>query len=167
MAYLLDTNVFIQGKNQHYRMDFCPAFWDWLREENKKEKVFSIEKVSDELLAGDDELSAWVKELGERFFLAPDEKILDALQKVADWVKRQNYLPAAINNFLQDTDYYLVAHALSHNLVVVTHEIPSDGLKKIKIPNVCIGVKIKHMNPYEMLSKERARFVLGGHKGNI
>jgi len=24
MAYLLDANVFIQAKNLHYGMDFCP-----------------------------------------------------------------------------------------------------------------------------------------------
>ena len=30
MAYLLDTNVFIQAKNLYYGFDFCPAFWDWL-----------------------------------------------------------------------------------------------------------------------------------------
>jgi hypothetical protein len=28
MAYLLDANVFIQAKNLHYGLDFCPAFWD-------------------------------------------------------------------------------------------------------------------------------------------
>ena len=30
MAYLLDANIFIQAKNLHYGMDFCPAFWDFL-----------------------------------------------------------------------------------------------------------------------------------------
>jgi Domain of unknown function (DUF4411) len=30
MAYLLDADVFIQAKNLHYGLDFCPAFWDWL-----------------------------------------------------------------------------------------------------------------------------------------
>ena len=34
MAYLLDANVFIQAKNLHYGMDFCPAFWDWLIQQN-------------------------------------------------------------------------------------------------------------------------------------
>jgi hypothetical protein len=24
------ANVFIQAKNLHYGLDFCPAFWDWL-----------------------------------------------------------------------------------------------------------------------------------------
>jgi hypothetical protein len=51
MAYLLDANVFIQAKNLHYGLDFCPAFWDWLIQNNTAKKVFGIEKVEDELLA--------------------------------------------------------------------------------------------------------------------
>lgn len=57
MIYLLDANVFMQAKNLHYGFDFCPAFWDWLVESNDAEKVFSIEKVEDEIDAGDDELA--------------------------------------------------------------------------------------------------------------
>lgn len=56
-TYLLDSNVFIQAKNLHYGFDFCPAFWDWLVEQNRADKVTSIEKVADELQAGDDELA--------------------------------------------------------------------------------------------------------------
>jgi len=32
MACLLDANVFMQAKNLHYGLDFCPAFWDWLQQ---------------------------------------------------------------------------------------------------------------------------------------
>ena len=28
--YLLDANSYIQAKNLHYQMSFCPAYWDWL-----------------------------------------------------------------------------------------------------------------------------------------
>lgn len=61
MAYLLDANVFISAKNLHYGFDFCPAFWDWLVRENKAGKVYSIERVGDELLAGADELADWAR----------------------------------------------------------------------------------------------------------
>jgi len=57
MAYLLDANVFIQAKNLHCGLDFCPAFWDWLIEQNREGRVYSIEKVGDELEAGSDELA--------------------------------------------------------------------------------------------------------------
>ena len=49
MTYLLDANVFISAKNLHYGLDFCPAFWDWLVAGNESERVFSIEKVGDEV----------------------------------------------------------------------------------------------------------------------
>ena len=57
-SYLLDSNVFIQGKNLHYGFDFCPAFWQWLVDSNARQQVFSIDKVADELTSGDDELSS-------------------------------------------------------------------------------------------------------------
>src|SRR6266571_7455264 len=64
MPYLLDANVFIQAKNLHYGMDFCPAFWDWLIEGNAAKQVFSIEKVGDEILAIADELADWADNRG-------------------------------------------------------------------------------------------------------
>lgn len=166
MAYLLDANVFIQAKNLHYGMDFCPAFWDWLVRQNEAGLVFSIEKVADELAAVADELAGWAAERGTKFFLAPDPKILGVLSTVSQWVTAQQYRPAAVSAFLQDADYYLVAHALAHDYVVITHEVASDGVKAVKIPNVCIGLGIKCMTPYEMLRKERARFILGSVGGS-
>jgi hypothetical protein len=161
MAYLLDANVFIEAKNRYYGMDFCPAFWEWLVAQNAEGSLFSIEKIADELASGGDELSTWAAEQGDTFFVPPDERLLTALPTVGAWVSTQDYRPAAISTFLQDADFYLVAHAIAHGHTVVTHEVPSDGVRKVKIPNVCIGVKVKCMTPFEMLRKERARFVLG------
>ncbi len=160
MAYLLDSNIFIQAINLHYGFEFCPAFWDWLSIGNDNGKVFSIEKVGDELSAQEDELSAWATE-NLKLFLKPDDEVVEALGKVSDWTVDQNYEQAALNTFFQVADFYLVAHALAKQHVVVTHEVPSNSTKKIKIPNVCIGLKIKVMTPYEMLRLERAKFVLG------
>ena len=68
MAYLLDSDVFIQAKNFHYGFDFCPAFWDWLLVANSGGTVFSIEKVGDELKAGRDELATWASQRDSRSF---------------------------------------------------------------------------------------------------
>jgi predicted nucleic acid-binding protein len=161
MAYLLDANVFIQAKNLHYGFDFCPAFWDWVVQQNAAKSVFSIEKVGDELVAGNDELAKWTEARGEGFFVPPDDTVLPVLAKVSAWANGQGYEPAAVSIFLQVADYWLVAHALAHGHTVVTHEVPSDSVRKIKIPNACVGLKIHFMTPYEMLRRERARFVLG------
>jgi hypothetical protein len=160
MAYLLDANVFIQAKNLHYGLDFCPAFWEWLVTNNDAQRVFSIQKVGDEIDAGNDELSAWAVERGEDFFLKPDSTILPALGAVSTWATGQRYETAAVNTFLQVADYYLVGHALAHKHTIVTHEIASTSTKRIKIPDACIGLGIKCMSPYEMLRHERARFIL-------
>ncbi len=130
--FLLDTNVFIQAKNLHYGFDFCPAFWDWLIEQNGGGTVASIEKVSDELVGGGDDLADWAEARGKPFFLPPDDKVLPALTTVSTWATGQNFEPAAIATFLQVADYWLVAHALAHDFVVVTHEVPSDTVRKIK-----------------------------------
>lgn len=161
MSYLLDADVFIQAKNLHYGLDFCPAFWEWLVTHNTAGLVFSTEKVGDEIEAGGDELSGWAKGRGLGFFVKPDAAILPALGKVSVWATSQPYEPAAVNTFLQVADFYLVAHALAHGHTVVTHEIASASTKKIKIPNACIGLGIKCMTPFEMLRHERARFILG------
>ncbi len=162
MTYLLDANVFIQAKNLHYGLDFCPAFWEWLIQSNKSKKVFSIEKVGDEIDAGEDDLAKWAKKLGSAFFLKPDATVLPALASVSTWVTNQNYESAAVSTFLQVADYYLIAHALAHKLTVVTHEQPAASTRRIKIPNVCIGLGVKCITPFAMLRQEHARFILEG-----
>ena len=159
MAYLLDADVFIQAKNLHYGLDFCPAFWDWLTIKNTGGDVFSIEKVGDELLAGADELSDWAKTRDDTFFLKPDQSTLVSLAAVSNWATAQQYQPAAVATFLQLADYYLVAQAHGGH-TVVTHEVPSASVRRIKIPDACIGLGIKCVTPFEMLRLDRARFVL-------
>jgi Domain of unknown function (DUF4411) len=90
MPYLLDANILIQGKQLHYGFDFCPAFWDWLDASNATGSVFSIEKVRDELVAGNDDLSTWAQARGNTFFLPPDASTSPSLSAVrahreSDW----------------------------------------------------------------------------------
>ncbi len=151
----------MQAKNLHYGFDFCPAFWEWLITQNAASRVFSIEKVEDEILAGDDDLSLWAKERGAGFFLPPDDKAVACFPVVSEWVSSRYYQPAAVNTFLQVADYYLISQAKAMGAVVVTHEKPANTLKTVKIPNACIGLDIKCVTPYEMLRREKARFVLG------
>ncbi len=161
MAYLLDSDVFIQAKNLHYGFDFCPAFWSWIDERHAAGSVLSIEKVRDELIGGGDDLATWAAHRGQDFFLVPDAAVLPSLRATSTWANGAGFEPAAINIFLQAADYYLVSHAHAHTHIVVTHEVPSSSTKKIKIPDACIGLGVKCMTPFQMLRTERARFVLG------
>lgn len=163
MTYLLDANVFIQAKNLYYGLDFCPAFWQWLIEQNQTGKVVSIDKIKDEIIAGEDQLSQWVKEQGQQMFKTTSGEIIPYLKKVSQWAQEQNYETVAINSFFQVADYYLLVQALAGNYTIVTHEVPSNSNKRIKIPNACMGLNISFTNTFNMLRMEGALFVLAGN----
>ena len=55
----------------------------------------------------------------------------------------------------------LIAHAHARGHVVVTHEVASAAQRKVPIPNVCIGLSVRFINPFEMLRAERVRLILG------
>jgi Domain of unknown function (DUF4411) len=160
MPYLLDSNTFIQAKNQFYAFDVCPAYWDWLLKANQKKLVFSVSKVQEELVKGHDELAKWAQNLSADFFMQPDKASLAALAQVSAWVTNQNFEQAAITEFLQRADLFLIGKALAGQFTVVTYEVQANTAKKVKIPNVCAGLNIKCINAFAMLSLEKARFIL-------
>ena len=163
MSYLLDANVFIAAKNLHYGMDFCPAFWDWLVHKANTGVLFSIDKVADEIAGSQDELSDWARDRGQALFRRTPAALAPQFSQISLWTTGQQFTPSAINTFLQVADFYLLAHALAGSHVVVTHEVISPSVNRIKIPNACLGLGVPFMTPYQMLRIERARFVLGEH----
>ena len=161
MAYLLDANVFIQASKLHYGFDFCPAFWDWLERENQTGKVFSISQILDELL-DPDKMADWASNQGDDFFKSIDTDTMQKYDDVAEWVQTGGYDAIAVNTFLQVADSYLISYALAHGHTVVTHEVPANTISKVKIQNVCAGLEIDCINPFAMLRREGAKFVLSG-----
>lgn len=160
MAYLLDANIFIQAKNFHYGFSFCPAFWEWLIVKNSALSVFSVSKVGVELKRKKDELSEWASNLGKDFFLDPDVEVIARLSELSLWATKQDFMESAVAEFFESADYYLIAHALAHNDIVVTHEVGSNSKKRIKIPTACEALHVPILNPFEMLRREHAEFVL-------
>lgn len=161
MAYLIDTDIFINAKNSHYGMDFCPAFWDWLIQANNSGKLLSIDAVRDDLVVGEDELAVWAKARDALFFAPPVEADLHALGQVTQWINdHQTYTPAAKQTFLGCSDYFVVSQALAGGHIVITHEKPENSVNRVKIPSVCIALKVKCMTPWQMLRAEKAKFVL-------
>ena len=151
----------MSAKNLHYGLDFCPAFWDWLAHKSHTGAVLSIDKVADEIQAGQDELSDWAKIHGQTLFKRTPPQLAPHFSQVSTWATGQQYTPAAINTFFQVADFYLLAHALAGKHVVVTHEVHANSPGRIKIPNACVGLGVQFMTPYQMLRIEQARFVLG------
>lgn len=161
MAYLLDSNVLITAKRVHYGFDFCPGFWDWIVAEHTGGRLYSIERVYEELKDQQDDLAEWVKRLPATFFLSPDQGTIPHFNAVSTWASSQNYKRPAINEFLQTADFHLVAQARQGGHTVVTYEVPGGSLNRIKIPDACLGLGLNSALPHEMLRRERARFVLG------
>jgi hypothetical protein len=161
MAYLIDTDIFIAAKNLHYGMDFCPGFWDWLIAANRAGKLLSIESVHDDLADAADELTQWVDARDEGFFISPDEGDLPALGRVTQWIdEHRTYTPAAKQTFLNCSDYFVVAQALTGNHTVITYEKHENSVHRVKIPSVCVALNVKYMTCWQMLRAEHAKFVL-------
>lgn len=90
--------------------------------------------------------------------------MVQAFPTVSSWATSQDYKDAAIKEFLDVADYYLVCYGLGHDMTIVTHEIASNSKKRIKIPDACKGLGINFISPYSMLRNEKAKFILGYHK---
>jgi hypothetical protein len=160
MPYLLDADVLIRAKRDHYRFKVFPVFWNWIEQQHHAGVVFSVERVGQELAVGTDDLAAWVKQTSG-LFLAPDTETVTAAQQVSTWVQdpARPYTPAAVSAFFSGGDYWLTAHALAHTYTVVTHEVPDPFSKRrVKIPDVCAGLGVTCTNPFQMLEDTGASF---------
>jgi hypothetical protein len=63
--------------------------------------------------------------------------------------------------FFASGDYMLVGHAIGRAFIVVTHERAANSKTKVKIPNACEPFAVQYINPFELLQRENANFVLG------
>jgi hypothetical protein len=156
MAYLLDTNIFIEAKNRYYGFNFHPGFWKWLDHAHAKGSIISIKQVRDELMEREDRLSLWCKPRKAMFVDTNDAKTYESMKVLSPWVC-QNYLPAAQAKFLGGADCVLVAYADAHGHTVVTNEVAAAGLE-VKIPNACKEMNVPVITLFAMLAAEKVKF---------
>ncbi len=152
--------MFIRARNHHYGFDFCPGFWDWLKQANAAGVVHSVEAVYNELNDSDDDLSDWAK-AHKGFFLTPTQEELSAVTALNQWASNSSdYEQAAKAKFAKDADSFLIGHALAGDHTVVTHEQSRNSKQSIKIPDAAAN-GVKHVDPFQMLRAEGVRFTLG------
>lgn len=159
--YLLDANILIEASNRYYGLDFAPGFWDWILSAHGGDRVFSVDKVREEVEGRGDELSGWSRDLPEGFYLRPTVATSPYLQDLSAWTESSTqYRQSAKRTFLASADYYLVAQAKEHDFVVVTHERPAPDAKNIvKIPEACNAIGARFCEPWQVLRDEGAYFV--------
>lgn len=163
MPYLLDSNAFIEAKNDYYRFSFCPGYWSWILTQNTNGNVFSIDKVKHEIMRGDDELVTWIKKDAKDVFIKAPKNIDVSLAIVAEWTNNQYFKPAAISTFFSSADYFLIAYAHALDYIVVTREMPDlNSKKRVKIPDVCVGINVNYTSPFQMLEDEKAVLTYSG-----
>lgn len=159
--FLVDANILIEAKNRYYGFDIAPGFWVWLENAHANELVCSIEAVSDELLAGDDELSEWAQ-ANSAFFRPLDDVATGQFQPLTIWAHSQNFLPAALAAFVGNAaDYQLVAYASAHNHTMVTHEQSNPARRnRVMIPDACAAMGVTSIGTFEMMRRTGAKLDL-------
>ena len=156
-TYLVDSDVFITAKNLYYSFDICPGFWKSVLHHHVEGRVFSVDRVRSELLAGrkTEDLVRWVRdEVPEGFFVQVDtEAVVRAYTDVMMWVQRNpKYFDYAKAKLATGADGWLVAYARVHGATVVTNEQSApDSRREIKLPDVCDQFEVQRDNTFAML----------------
>jgi len=162
LNYLLDANTYIQAKNDYYRMEICPAYWEWLDRQFSDANLASVSLVYEELKTFGDELSEWVKARKSHFVDVSDDATQNRFSEIAEYAAGiAGVAPASLGDFLQGADPWLIAKAKVLGATVVTQEVlaPASS-RKIKIPNVCRRFGVEYLNTFQLLGDLKARFVL-------
>lgn len=164
MHYIVDSDALITAKNRYYAFDICPGFWKCVLHFHREGRVFSIDRVRSELLAGrrTEDLAQWVRnEVPNEFFLEVDaDLVANAYTEIMMWVQRHpSYFESAKAKFATGADGWLVAYAMINNSTVVTNEQSSpQSRREVKLPDVCDQFAVKREDTFSMLRSLNARF---------
>ena len=162
MNYLLDANVFIQAHRLHYPFDVFPGFWTWLEQEKKTNSIGTIDWVYNEIKAGDDRLSEWMKNLNsdEWILKCDDEETQRRYANIANQIMASNhYMPTAKEEFLSLADSWLVAKANALDITIVTEERSNPQKRnQIYIPDICRIYEIPCINTISLIRELGGRF---------
>lgn len=166
IRYLIDTSVFIQAYRAYYSFGLCPGFWESLVALHNHGRVFSIDRVFDEICFGDeDELVVWAKKTMPKscFISTDDPSVIGWYAAIQKWANSEpQFFPAVKAGFADETDAWIVAYAGAHDMTVVTQEVYSATVKnRIPIPNVCKAsdFKVPCVDVFTMLSRLGVQFV--------
>ena len=156
MIFLLDTNIFINAHNVHYRINIFPSVWNFFAE---TKEIKSIDKVFDEITKGDDGLVKWGNDNESLFLPTSSKEIQDQYRIISKFVQDEYEKQENINKFLGGADPWLIAYAIIKEATIVTFE-KTGGYKslEIKIPNICKKYGVKYIETYQLFEEFGAKF---------
>lgn len=153
--YLVDTN-FLGQIASVYPQDVFPSLWTELETSLFSPEIYFHVEVHNELKRwGHPTLSWYLSHLQPPQVLGPDDDELLAFAAVSDWVvnkRKPVYTDAAIDEFLDTADHWLVASAHRHGAALVTNEVPApEGKKRVKIPDAAAAFNVPCITTLEFL----------------
>lgn len=149
--YLLDANTFLEASRLYYAFDLAPGFWEWLGSPGLNGRVGSVEAIRHEIAAGSGELAAWADARPDAFWLESTNDVVSAMRELAVWAvdPDRQYPPEAVDEFLDSTDFKLVAQAMALEAKVVTREQFAPGTRRrITIPDACDAFDVAWTDPF-------------------
>lgn len=156
--YVIDSSALINAARTYYAFDLAPKFWSLLESQFENGNLLSIDRVQDELLAGDDALSKWTRKNSSMFKTSKDQAIATSYGQLQRWAHQQSqYTTAALSEFAieKNADPWLVAWSNVHKDVLVTFESQTSLAvqKRIPIPNACRAFGVEFCDLFEMMRK--------------
>ncbi len=164
--YLFDSDSLIVAKNTHYAPEFCSAFWEWIVIGNEHQMFFTVDRVADELMLGNegDYLRSFVEEHNDHFVLSTknDPHCLGQYAQLqnwanTEWVKGKNHSKTAkaLEVFAKEktADSWLVSFASAKGYEIVTNERSSpESQTRVMLPDAANAMNVKVVKLYEVLA---------------
>lgn len=163
--FVLDTNIFVEAKNEYYAMDICPGFRTCLIHLSQADRVVSIDQVLKEIRAYEDDLTEWTKAApGTLFRTTRRQDIANAYRDLMDWVWRQSrYRKRAKLDFARAADGWVAAYAKVEGAAVVTHEtFSAEAERRVPLPNPCAEFEIDGLRTFDLLRELGVAFEWSG-----
>lgn len=150
--HLLDANAFMEASRLYYSFRIAPGYWDWLVEQFKVGKIYSVEAVYDEIAVGTGDLVNWAKEPALNGFWLPDTaESIAVTRNLATWASHPDrpYKQSGVDEFMASADLRLAAQASALGATVVTRETPDAACKKrVKLPDAAKAVGVECIQPF-------------------
>ncbi|HRV67565.1 MAG TPA: DUF4411 family protein [Candidatus Nanopelagicales bacterium] len=166
MTYIFDTNTFSEAHKLYYPLDVVVSYWRWVEQTAHEGHMASIERVRDELTAGDPAgerypLARWALDMPSSFWLPIGSPGATHLREIAAWANQPEriYSAQAISGFMASTDLFLVAQCMEAGGKLVTREVSDpSSRRRVKIPDVCLAFDVECIDPFTAYRRLGMRF---------
>lgn len=159
MMFVIDANILITPFRLYYPPSLAPGFWTWLERKFVSGEYILLDRVADEITAGNDYLSSWTKTLPTTQI---DEMALTSLRLVNSHVAQMGCTTSAVNEYFRNrvADQFVIAYAHAHRQHVISLEAPQPNAKsRVLIPNVCDAMGIRHSQLFPWLHSQGLHLV--------